>query len=363
MHFQSTLQLFSPECFSEHYQQGCELWQRAFMSQKLSTSRFDFSHSSDVNLLCQAGWIGHPDADAVLVVIGGTHGIEGFAGTAVEVDWMNSIANGIVQLPANTAMLLINALNPWGYANLRRCDDQGIDVNRNFIDFSLPLPTNPGYEALRPLLGICDRDTRVTAINDYRLRVGQRPYEIAFSGGQFSDPAGPFYGGQGPSFSRQVIESLIEHYSLAKRHLAVVDVHTGLGPYAYGEVICDHPEGSNGSRRAIEWYGPGCGLPSTGTSCSVPKLGLLDYAWHQIMGSKSCFVTLEFGTFGTKALFDTLLDEAAAWAGHQPVSQQTMVAVAKQMKAHFCPSDDYWREAVIFRARQVLQQALEGLTS
>lgn len=333
------------------------------MSQPPPFIRLDFPQSSQLDLRCQTGWIGSPDAEAVLVVIGGTHGIEGFTGTAVQVDWMQIIASGLIRLPGHTAMLMINALNPWGYANYRRCDGQGIDVNRNFIDFSQPLPINPGYEELQPLLGIRDRDARITAMNDYCLRVGQRAYEIAFSGGQFNDPVGPFYGGQGPSFSREVIESLIQHYSLARRHLAVVDVHTGLGPYGYGEVICDHPPGSEGLMTAIGWYGPGCGQPSTGNSSSVPKLGLLDYAWHQIMGPKSCFVTLEFGTLGTAALFDTLFDEAGVWSSKQTASQHTRAGVAQRMKSHFYPSDDYWREAVIFRARQVLQQALDGVSS
>ncbi len=332
------------------------------MSQQLPLTRLDFPQSSQINLLCQTGWIGNLDAEAVLVVIGGTHGIEGFTGTGVQVDWMQMVANGLIALPDHTAMLMINALNPWGYANNRRCDDQGIDVNRNFIDFSQPLPINPGYEELQPLLGIRDRDARAKAMDGYCLRVGQRPYEIAFSGGQFNDPAGPFYGGQSPGFSRQVIESLIEHYSLAKRRLAVVDLHTGLGPYGYGEVICDHPLGTDGLMTAIEWFGPGCGLPSTGTSSSVPKLGLLDYAWHQVMGPKSCFVTLEFGTMGTAALFDTLLDEASVWSNSECASRHSKAVVAEQMKAHFYPLDDHWREAVIFRARQVLHQAFVGVS-
>ena len=362
MPFQSTLQYFSLQSFPDHYRQGCELWERALLSQTLPFTRLDFTLSPQDNLLCQTGWIGDLDAKAVLVVIGGTHGIEGFTGTAVQVDWMQMVANGLIALPDHTAMLMINALNPWGYANNRRCDDQGIDVNRNFIDFSQPLPINTGYEELQPLFGIRDRDARVEALQDYCLRVGQRPYEIALSGGQFNDPAGPFYGGQRPGFSRGVIESLIRHYLLANRRLAVVDVHTGLGPYGYGEVICDHPLGTDGLMTAIEWFGPGCGLPEIGKSSSVPKLGLLDYAWHQVMGSKSCFVTLEFGTLGTAALFDTLIDEASVWSSSECVSCHSKEIVATHMKAHFYPLDAYWREAVIFRARQVLHQALVGVS-
>jgi len=72
-------------------------------------------------------------------LIGGTHGIEGFAGSAIEIDVLRLIAGGHVVIPANTAVLMVHALTPWGYAWLRRCDADGVDLNRNVVDFSRPL--------------------------------------------------------------------------------------------------------------------------------------------------------------------------------------------------------------------------------
>ena len=67
MPFQSTLQCFSLQSFPDHYYQGCELWERALMSQQLPLTRLDFPQSSQINLLCQTGWIGNLDAEAVLL--------------------------------------------------------------------------------------------------------------------------------------------------------------------------------------------------------------------------------------------------------------------------------------------------------
>ncbi len=358
----TALQCFSRHVFPMSYQDGCQRWAEALSNVTLQVSRRDFANGAAASLVCQTAWLGPVDANRVLVVIGGTHGVEGFAGTAVQVDWFNLLASGALTLPGDTAMLCINALNPWGYMNCRRCDEEGIDINRNFVDFSQPLPDNPRYEKMRPLLSIVDKVARGQALADFAIQVGQRNFEIAFSGGQYSDPEGPFYGGKGLGFSRKVIETLISDYALAGRRLAVVDVHTGLGPYGYGEVICDHPPGSPSVSTAFSWYGPGCGLPLAGTSSSVPKLGLLDYAWHHIMSGESCFVTLEFGTLGTDSLFEILLDEACVWA-QTGSSGLTRSAVASAMRTHFYPDDDSWREAVIFRARQVLQQALRGVSA
>ncbi len=357
----SLLQAFSEELFPRDYQQACDLWQEAV--HKLSITHFqnNFTLDQAQGLVCQTAWVGPDAAPKVLVLISGTHGVEGYAGSAVELDCLHLVNAGGLDLPTDTALLLINALNPWGYANHRRCDDRGVDVNRNFIDFTQPLPVNPGYMELQPLLAIAEGGTRERAIDSFRNRVGQREYEIAYSGGQYTDPTGPFYGGSGPSFSREVIEDLIVRFRLSERQLAVIDIHTGLGPYGYGEVICDHPADSGSAHTARQWFGPGCGLPGTGTSCSVPKLGLLDYGWHRVMRSESCFVTLEFGTLGTESLFAVLHDEACAWSG-SALGAVSKADAAAQMLAHFNPQDVGWRESVIFRARQVIQQALQGLS-
>ena len=267
-----------------------------------------------------------------------------------------------LKLPENVAFLLIHALNPWGYHTLHRCDHAGIDVNRNFVDFDHPPMENPGYETLQPMLEIRDPVQRDRALEKARMEMGNRDYEMALSGGQYRDPFGPFYGGTEASFSRGVIETLIEDWGLASRQLAVIDVHTGLGPYGYGEVISDHPLDSDGHRTAMDWYGAACTSAEAGTSCSVPKLGLLDYAWHRIMGQRSCFVTLEFGTLGTPSLFNVLMEDAWMMQHLDQVAPSTLAAHGQQMRAHFYPTDPWWREAVIFRARQVIQRALAGLS-
>jgi hypothetical protein len=314
-------------------------------------------------LLTQTAWIGKPDAPRVLVLIAGTHGIEGFAGTSVQLDFLDRLHKKLFFPDEKIAVLLIHALTPWGYAWHRRCDEHGIDLNRNFVDFS-NLPANPGFIELHQYLLDPDRQKREQVFNEFKQRYGQARFEQAISGGQYIDPFAPFYGGIQPNHGHQVINALFEQFQLARRQLAVIDVHTGLGPYAYGEVICDHPLQSLGLTTAKTWYGDAVAVPEEGTSSSVPKQGLLDYAWHQIMRDSSCFVTLEFGTLGTAALFDVLLKDHLVWAGipaDNPNWRQQREQIRKAMLSHFCPHDPVWRETVIFRSRQLIHQAVTGL--
>ena len=76
---------------------------------------------------------GPADAKDVLVYTSGLHGIEGYAGSAVQLR--------LLALGEPTAVLWLHALNPWGTAQFRRVNEGNVDLNRNF------LPEGARYEA------------------------------------------------------------------------------------------------------------------------------------------------------------------------------------------------------------------------
>lgn len=313
--------------------------------------------ADDEPLSTEIIWLGPRSARNVVVLISATHGVEGFVGAAVQTDLMLRLEQGY-DLPGDTAVLIIFALNPYGFSRCRRCDEAGIDLNRNFVDFDSPLPANDGYERLQQAIYCEDSAQRHSLFEAFRERWGQAAFEVAISGGQYTDPYGPFYGGRDPAHGHKVIERLIEHYQLARPRLAVIDIHSGLGPYAHGELINDHPLDSAGFHLANRWYGASAASPAAGDSSSVIKLGLLDYRWHALMAEHGCYVTLEFGTYRTRDLFDAVLQDHRSWKSGDPRAIRSSAAA---MKAHFCPADVYWRELVLIKARQVIQQAIDGL--
>src|SRR6056297_283173 len=68
-------------------------------------------------LYTDVAWLGDPRAGHVLLVMSGTHGVEGFAGSAVQAAFLRALP----PLPQNTAILMVHLLNPWGAAWRRRC--------------------------------------------------------------------------------------------------------------------------------------------------------------------------------------------------------------------------------------------------
>lgn len=315
-------------------------------------------------LATAVAWQGPADASRVLVLQSATHGVEGFTGSAIQLDTLNWFYDSA--LPADTAVLYIHAINPHGFAWLRRVNEQGVDLNRNFVDFDQPLPQNSGYAELAQYLVPLNMDNWQSAtqhLEDYRVQHGQQAYEMAVSGGQYEFAEGLFYGGVAPSRSRLNLEQIIDDYKLADRQsVAVIDVHTGLGSFAYGEVICDHPPGSLGVQLARRWFGGSVTEPLEGSSTSVPKDGLIDYLWHRKLGDRVCFVTLEYGTYSVGQMFEALRRDHYLHRSTVDWSSSESRSVKQAIRQFFYPATSDWQEMVLIKGRQCVRQALQGLT-
>lgn len=259
-------------------------------------------------------------------------------------------------------MLFIHAINPWGMHWARRCDHEGIDLNRNFIDFSRLPAEEPDYQKVLGCLQISNIDERRAAFSELRCAWGESHYDKIFSGGQYGHAWAPFYGGRAPSFSRGVIDDIVQQYALEKRELVVVDIHSGLGPWGYGQLISDHAAKDRCNHYAKKLFGPWVAITESGESFSVPKQGLLDYRWHQLMPEgNGCFLTLELGTHSKENLFSVLLDEHLYWKDHQPseAADKMYVYHREAMLNHFFPNSQQWQQSVLFQAWQVFTRLLD----
>jgi hypothetical protein len=60
-------------------------------------------------------------------------------------------------------------------------------------------------------------------------------------------------------------------------------------------------------------------------------------------------------------LFEVLLRDHQLWA--QSGNDLERREHSQLMLQHFCPNDKAWKEMVLFRGRQVISQALRGLSA
>jgi hypothetical protein len=307
--------------------------------------------------------VGPHEARQILLIISGTHGVEGFAGSAIQLAALHAVRTQ--PLPRDTGLVLIHALNPYGFAWCRRVDAQNIDVNRNLMDHDASAPANPEYESLHHLL--CPREwseaTRLEGVRmlvDFQARHGRASLENALAKGQRSHDDGLFYGGRGPSWSiellRSTLTTLVEH---AKR-IILLDVHTGLGSYGGCQLICGIEEGNSRTSAVRRWLGDGA-LFFGAASGYERMAGAIDSGIEALLGGaiEVTPVTVEFGTLPALDVLQAL--RADNWLHRHRAHPDLNDPIKQDMHRAFNPQDDDWRELVLLRGRQVIARAFQGL--
>jgi Protein of unknown function (DUF2817) len=311
---------------------------------------------------------GPADADRLLIVSSACHGVEGFCGSGVQVFATHDAQWREHARAAGVSVLHIHSLNPHGFSHLRRVTEDNVDLNRNFQDFSLPLPANPDYAQLHPYL--LPEVWPPTADNEAVIahhigRHGLGAYQRAVSQGQHSHPDGLFYGGAAPTWSHRTLREVLRRHGRSARHIAWIDLHTGLGPSGLGERIFAGRDDDRAVQRARAWWGADGQTPVTsiydGSSTSARLTGLMwTAAYEECPQAEYTGIALEFGTL-------PLLDVLNALRGdhwmrlHPDAPAGLRTVIQKRMRDAFYVDTDDWRAQVVSQARQALFQAVDGL--
>ncbi len=306
--------------------------------------------------------LGDDDASSLLLLVSGTHGVEGFTGSALQHRWLDDFAEG---RPDGVRVVLLHAFNPHGFSWVRRVNEDNVDLNRNFIDWTQPPPANEDYGGIAHLLVPDDWDddtqeSTTLALLGYAEEVGFARLQEVVSGGQYSHPTGVFYGGAGPVWShRWLVEHLVEIVGAATR-VAIVDLHTGLGPWGHGELISHEGRGAPGYERGTVWWGDVRSMldgESVSANLSGDWLGAVDRLLPEV---EVTAVALEFGTVDTITVLQSLRADAVLHSSGDPTAPGSE-AVRAQVRAAFADDDPAWFEAVAARFDEVVAAALANL--
>lgn len=309
-------------------------------------------------------WIGPRDARAILVLVSGTHGVEGFCGSGAQVDWLRRGEAG--QLGDGMAVLLVHALNPYGFAWKRRVTHENVDLNRNFVDFSSPLPSNTGYETLASAVKPLDWSEATQAATrkvllEYAQTHSFKAMAQAISGGQYTHPDGLFFGGAAPTWSRTTLERIFNTYLSKATDIGIVDFHTGLGPEGYAEPIIAANPGTPEYQRAVLWHGLAAKSHSGGDSVSAQIAGdWLGAAPQLLPRARVTGIALEYGTLDPNKVLDALRADNWLHAHGDPSSAQGQ-RIKAQILAAFYVDTDVWRGMVLGQSLTAARQAINGL--
>lgn len=306
--------------------------------------------------------LGPSNAEAAIVIVSGTHGVEGYAGSALQTMWLQSGAAGAAA--EDVRVVIVHALNPYGFAWVRRVNEDNIDLNRNFVDFSTPLPTNPDYDVVADLLvppefNDAARAAADAALLDQVADWGMERMQAAVSSGQYAHPTGLFFGGTRPAWSRVVLEQLVDALTSIPR-VAIIDVHTGLGEWGVGEIINSEPPDSEAGRRTVSWLGDEAKSTVAGESVSAELSGEWNSPIVRRHGGEAIAVALEFGTIDGMEVLQGLRGDAWLHAHGNPTGREAE-PVRSDMRRAFCDDDPAWMERIAPRFMEVTDRALGAL--
>ncbi|MER9331430.1 DUF2817 domain-containing protein [Mesorhizobium sp. M0488] len=358
--------LHVPLLFSDSYQEA----RSKFISAAPNSKQYKYDHfgPSGDDLYTDVAYFGPANASRMLVLVSGTHGVEGYTGSAAQLLFLTHKFQEM--LPPSTAVLMIHALGAYGFAWDRRFTAEHVDLNRNFVDFSKPLPENHEYERLADLFIPSDLEEETlnraeAALKTAHERMGDLNFRMALAGGQYTRPGGLFYGGRKPTEERRTLERIAADFNVKEREkVIIVDYHTGLGPYGYGEIQCELSSGEQGYRRALRIFGSSVTSPVIGDSSSVSIPGTQDEFWQQLLGDRHTYVTPEFGTYPSPR--GRLIISKDLWLfTHEPdaVTSELGCRIRGAVKSYFYPEASDWKEMVLWRCHQVHRQAIDYFLS
>ena len=309
---------------------------------------------------------GAADAKALLLISSACHGVEGYCGSGVQNALLADADFHAAAQSAGVAVLYVHGLNPYGFSWWRRTTHENVDLNRNWQDFSQPLPANPAYDEIAhrvvPLHWPPDAADEA-ALAAYAAQHGARGLQTAITAGQYSHPLGLFFGGHTPTWSQQTLRHVLQEHGTRCAQLCWIDLHTGLGPNGHGELIFACKDEAPALARAKAWWGPQVTSVYDGSSASAPLSGLMWMASYQeCPQAQYTGIAIEYGTEPMAEVIDAL--RAEQWfENHPQAPADALAAVKKRFRDAFYTDTPQWKQRIVEQARRVAMQALQGLAN
>lgn len=310
----------------------------------------------------------------LLIVTSGIHGAEGPVGSAVQRYFMDAV------LPRTDldelGVLLVHAINPYGFRHMRRVTENNVDLNRNFDTTpALFALENPGYRAISQFLNPeapVDLDSLAHRLFAERalLRIarhGMSALRQAILRGQYEIARGVYFGGHAFEPHKDALESLFTRVVRGHGAVMLIDLHTGYGRRGTLHLY-PNPPATEAIERDTEtvFAGHHIDWPHKDENFYATTGGLLDWVGKLLDRETQRYVpmTFEFGTLDshtTAGALDSLqravLENQGVHHGHaSPVDE---AEVQRRFNELFYPSSPRWRTQVMAKARDLWPAILE----
>lgn len=351
--------------FSEDYFEAREKFRQACRAAGLEVRSYPCPEGGPRGqaLSVETGYLGPEGPASLFVTVSGVHGVEGLAGSGCQIDLIRSAI--LDPADADCGILFVHCLNPYGAAWCCTETHENIDLNRNFLDFSETLPHNPDYPDVHGFFACPEiagplREKTDAELDSYIETKGLDAFLGASASGQYAYPDGLSFGGHRPAWSNDVLRRCLETYGASASRVAVVDYHTGLGPWGQGTVIVGCCPESDTGKRMREAFDPPIIFAAGGDVGYRVAAGLDRGCAAALPAANVLAVTLEFGTCDIMQIIDATRDRIWLSRFGEFDSEAGRKIARALCDAYYVQSPE-WRKMILARSRQVAGQCFATL--
>ena len=297
----------------------------------------------------------------MVVVSSGLHGVEGFFGSAVQLALLDGALAGWSPTDGQ-AVLMVHALNPYGFAWRRRVNEDNVDLNRNFLFGEERYAGCPEkYPMMDPLLNPPSPPSRT---EPFLLKAGLRiarfgmpALKAAVAGGQYAYPKGLFFGGSGPTKTCTIVREQLPKWVATPKKVLHADFHSGLGKPRTYKLMVDHDVGTPRANALIETFGADVVQPwdRSGVSYEI-RGGMGQWCQAHFSDAEYDVLTAEFGTYPVLKVLRALRDENRAHLHGTQRSASTERAKDALVEV-FSPSARRWRDECVAQGVAIVERA------
>jgi hypothetical protein len=351
--------------YHESYTECREAFIRNFdvlrtVSDSLKTGKIQVQSRTDDSLYIDWCYIpARKEKKKLLILNSGLHGIEGYAGSAIQDMFIEKILKQ--QLPDDMGVLIIHGLNPYGFKYHRKATENNVDLNRNCIlegqSFHIE---NAGYARLEDMLmpskpvNINNPGNRFfyfTAI--YKITRESMPVlRQAALQGQYNFDKGIYYGGKTYEPQIQALKPFLTDKIRQYKMVLNVDLHTGYGKRGTLHLFIDKPEDPK-VLHGIEKIFKGNRIDWGSSSDFYTISGeYTSWANNLVPGVLCIPMLIEFGTLDTQKTFGSLksiqimiLENEGAHYGYK--NKNNEMKTMQLFDEMYYPSSPVWRSKVI----------------
>jgi hypothetical protein len=313
--------------------------------------------------------------ERLLILTSGVHGIEGFTGSALQTAALKENFWGLRD--EDLGILILHAVNPYGFKHQRRVTANNVDLNRN-LDTTPQLfqNKNEGYQTLRGLF-----NPSVPASSGFFHRVVfylESLYAIfkhslsalksAILKGQYEFSDSLFFGGTQFEPQKEILERLLLKYGTGYSQVLLIDVHTGYG--ARGKLHLFADQSPEMDTPYIEKIFAGQKLDYGKHEDFYKVTGSFVAFAAKLLKGKTRFAPMvfEFGTLDSQKTLGAV-DSIYRLSAENQLFQHKAETPEDEQKIHdlfrelFYPSAPEWREAALTQFKNSLTLALKNQKS